>query len=411
MDWINAIITENFTAGAAPNAFIARVDEPLEGLTWTKKAMGGYISASFSIVTTESNAWRWVSDYIGKGIQFINPMAGEGMIAWEGVVYTVSVELGGATVSRSLANVGNSVEVQYAERVYPGVDGAQKTTSVASDAASIALYGKRQIRTSAGAMTSADAAYLRDVILTQSKYPLSSANASNRRGRNAPPGGERIVKVSVDCAGWWEYLDKTFHVDTNTAFSMLSVIIGFVIDSANTTNPNLIDAFDWSGIATNTLTRTRYFAASKNMTVRTAIEELCAMGDSSNPYQYCFGLGANRKPYYRAMDFSPKYITRLGDAQGRVYDYTNGNEIMPWLLEPSYMIQTPDLLGDFVTYTNGAQEARNQMIDTVVFTAPNTVSWTPRLAADIVNLKLSRIAGGYNYTDGGWFFYTPELGE
>lgn len=410
MDWINAIITENFTTGYSPNAFIARVDEPMNGLTWTKKAMGGFISASFDIETTEANAWRWINDYIGKGIQFITPLAGADMIAWEGCVYTVTIEVGGATVSRTLANVYNSIEVQYAERIAYNVDGAQKTTSPITDAASIALYGTRKIRASAGSLTNTDAAALAGVMKSQYSNALSSASGSNRRAATRA-AGERMVRVSVDCAGWWEYLDKVFHADTNTTSATLDQIIGFIIDSANTANPNLIDAFDFSRITPNGAMRTRYFAPSKNMTAQAAIAEICALGDNVNPFQYCFGLGASRKAYYRPMDFTSQYITRIGDSEGRIYDFASGDEIAPCLLEPGYMIWTADLLPDAVNYANGAQEARNQMIDTVTFIAPNTVSWTPRMAADVVNLQLSRIAGGYWNTEGGWNMYSPDLGE
>lgn len=406
MKYIDIFITESPLIDAA-TPYLANVTDLVgNGFNFTKSAMGGYASASLDFECDAMTAWQFIGSHLGKRIVFSSPYSkNSNSICWEGTVYTVRIAQNGATVSRSMANVFNSIEVQYAERVYPGIDGAQKTTTPVTDTASIARYGKRQIRTSTGALTDADANYLAGVMKTQCANPLSIAAGTNTR-----PNTAGRVRVSIDCAGWWEYLDKTFHVDANTTTTDVATIIGYVIDSANTANPNLINA-DRSGIVANALTRTRYFAASKNVTCRAAIEEICALGDNANPFQYCFGLGADRMAYYRALDFTPEYVTLLNDATGGIYDYSTGEEIKPWLIEPGNTIWTNDLMPEGANYTYGTDEARAQMIDTVQFTAPNTVSWTPRLAADIVNLKLSRIAGGYWNTEGGWQMYQPDLGE
>lgn len=417
MNWIQAIITESAIAYLPPMPGVERVKEGIQNFTFTKAAMGGNISASFSIETTEANAWRWLDVFLGKNIQFVNPAAiNSDMVVWDGMIYTVTVELGGATVSRSVANVFNDISVQYTERLTDGTAGQQKTNSPATDVTSINRYGRRVLRTSAGTMPSADADYLRDVMLQQYRNPLSSATGTNKRAAGAPISGERIVKVNVDCAGYWEFFDKCFHSDANTGTVTYNTIIGYILDSVIASNANLIST-DRSGIATHPNSRTRYFAAGENITAQAAIETICALGDSTSSFQWCFGLGVNRKPYFRSMNFTQKYITRLGDADGAIFDVQTGNEVMPWLLEPGYLIMTADLLSDAVNWSNGTQEARNQMIDTVQFTAPNTVTWTPRLAADLVNLKIARLAGFYfeanpfAWDSPIWGSYFPELPE
>jgi hypothetical protein len=417
MSNFSAIITEPAISAAPPMKAIATVDEVLQNFTFTKAAMGGHISASFSIETTEANAWRWLDEFVGKGIQFIHPFAQNSeMIVWDGMIYTVTVEYGGATVSRSVANVFNDISVTYTERLSDGSSGAAKTNTPSTDAGSIGLYGRRALRTSAGTLPDADANALRDVMLRQYRYPLSSATGTNQRPSNTRPSGERMVKVGVDCVGCWEFFDKCFHSDSNTGTVNLHTIIGYILDSVVSANANLINT-DRSGITAHPNTRTRYFPASENITCQAAIESICGLGDTSSSFQWCFGLGVNRKPYFRVMDFTQKYITRLGDPSGAIFDVTNGEEVAPWQLEPGYLIWTADLFSDMITlnYSSGTLEARNQMIDQMTFTAPDTVTWQPRLAADIVNLKLNRLAGFYfdawagvwdNPTGGGYF---PEF--
>lgn len=397
---INIMVTKS-TSGA--QTVIEEITDLVgNGFQFTKASMGGYISASLDFVCDVPTAWNMLGNYIGKRIVFASPYAEKvysgsvSKLVWEGVIYTVRIDIDGTGVSRSLSNVYNAIDVQYAQLI-GALGGTQKTTAQATSAASIAAYGTRQLRASAGAMTDVDATGLRDTMLTQYRNPLSYANGTNRRmGSQAlPPSTTKgqTARVSIDCAGYWEYFDRLIYSNATTSNANLNVIVQSIFAAMVSTNPQVCAA-DYSDIQSNGLNRTQFFSAQAT-TARSALEACCALGDLSSGFSWCAGLGAFRKPYYRVMDFTQKYTTQLNDATGTIYDAATGEEVNPYLVEPGYLIRVEDLMPDSVNYTEGTQEARNQMIDTVTFSAPNGLIWTPRLAADQVNLKLNRLSGGY----------------
>ena len=407
MFWFDCIVTENPVKDAAMTP-VARVDDPMMGLQWTKRAMGGMISASFNIFTDEITAFRWLNDHIGRRVIFRNPLAkNSDFICWEGLVYTVAVNANGTTISRTMGDGYNRVEVQYAvldASVSPPASGEQKRTAVANDTTSQAAYGIRHLFTSVGTITDNDAAYLRDLMITQYRYPLANAIAGNR----TQPGQ---YMVSVDCVGLWELLDKRLWSDASTSNVSTDTIIKAILDPSTGVGQFL--SSDQTDITANAMVRTRFFDTNRPTTAQSAIELICSLGDPSNPYSWVCGIGAQRKPYYKALTFDGGYLTRRDDPTGEVFDLESGERVYPWMLEPGRMIRIPDLMTGAVTLSDATLEARNQMIDEVTFVAPNAVQWRPRLPADVVDLKLSRLSQGYYTNIWGWpgpgAYFPPDV--
>lgn len=402
---IDIVLTENPIVDTAmtPIANVRR-EALVSGITFTKAAQGGDVSASWDMECDEETAFRFLNDYLGKRVVFIHPdgiytdvnLSG---ILWQGFVYTVGVETDGLSISRSLQDVYNRVDVSYTELNVNAVpvqtSGQNKRIGFAEDASSQLKYGTRHMISAQGKIAVNDpsanhAVALRNTLLSELKDPAPVISGRSATGSTGSSGS---VRVSVDCVGIWETLDKRFWSDESTTSSNLSTIIGEITAPVVGINKWGSDSMEF--ITNNSVMQYRYVDPNSPVTAQDAINRICALGDATQSVQWIFGFRPDRKRYYRALSYAPKYIRYRKDPQNRFYDATTGEQIPSYLVEPGNVIYIPDLLPDGIKYDQSLRDARWQMLGSVTFTEPDTLTWQPRSVTDAVGVKLSRLAGGY----------------
>lgn len=401
---IDIAITENPIKDAAmPPLLSLRSVADVTKLTFTKRAQGGDISASLDLECDEETAFRFLGEYLGKRVCLVHPDAEyQDMnltgILWQGFIYNAAIDAGGVSISQSLANFYNRVQVSYSLLNVSGGavgSGTPKITAVVNDLNAQLAHGVRHLISPQSTLTDNEATGLRDILLNLLKQPEPNVVSSNSSGG---------LRVSVDCVGPWELLDKRFWSNTTTATAQLDVIVKAI--SATITGSNQFLSSNDTFMQVNTLTRTQYFSPDNPVTAQDAINLLCALGDVFANFKWIFGVRPDRKRYYRPITYNPKYLTYRKDPLGRILDQTTGEFVPPYLVEPGHLMFIPDLVPEGVVYSSNLLAARYQMLDEVVFTAPDSVAWRPQNVADYINLQTLRLGEGYHQD-----LYLPNLPE
>lgn len=397
MSRIDIIITEN-PHYSASMTFVENITDKVDGVfSWTIEAFGGFATAHFEMVVNDADAWEMLNR-VGKRVAFLSPDAPDtSLICWEGLIHSVNVDDGGATINRSMENVFNSVRVNYTgldDTVSPAIQAGYEGTDATQDTTSQGIYGKRDLLYQAGtvgggssvaARRTARGNKIRNQLLSQFAYPRATTTAI-RRGGGA---SAQSTRVSVDCVGFASELATLFHGETDTTAVTLDTIIKSILSNTNYGNwggsaisagftagwRNRFISTDTTGVTANTISISRYNFTDR--TTRTYIDDLCRMGDGATSRRTFWGVYENRKFFYTVEPASANYVTRRGDPAEAIYDTTTGNVVPPHLVRPANMISIPDLLPDEVVYSSALENARNFMIGTVEFTAPATVILSP----------------------------------
>lgn len=392
---IDIAITNNPKEDATM-AGIANITDLVDGqFSWNIDAQGGFTTAQLRMMTDEVTAFQFLNDYIGKRIVFTNQLAPwASTIVWEGQIYTVGVDDGKTTVSRSMENVYNSVRVQYAGRDGTALKGDIRTTAAVTNTSSIAAYGTRQVLWQVGAHASnGEADNLRNIILNE--YALPKANMTASRFGGGVRGAD--IVVSIDCIGFVEQLTKRLPEKTNppgAPFVTHDNIIKWIL-----TNYSDFISTDYSSIASNTSSEWDGFKGK--LTARAIIDALCAKGfGGGSGYAAYFGVKEDRKAYYFDTPTTVGYIVRKYDSGENIVDATTGEIVPPWLVRPGKIVKVADLLPDSINYGSLFGDPRNMFIAGVRFLAPNRVQLMPgtyfpgstRIAALLGSTVL-----GYNY--------------
>lgn len=391
---IDIHLTENPKADPTM-AGVRNITDLVDGaFSWNIDAQGGFATAQLTIKTDEVTAFKFLNDYLGKRIVFTNPLAPwASMICWEGIVYTVGIDDGKTTVSRSLENLYNSVKVQYALRAGTTIVGTVTTTAATTNATSIAAYGTREVLWQVGAHASNDEAItLRNVIL--SEYGQPRANLTATRMGGAIRGGE--IVLTLDCVGFVEQLGKRLPVHTysgsyNTHISIIQTMLTAYGDMIST---------DYAAF-TSTNTKTEFDGWEGKLPARTIIDALCAKGSNAQDYPTWFGVLEDRKAYYIETPTTPAYIIRKYDSGEKIIDATTGTVVPPWLVRPAKVVKVADLLPDELTYSTALGDPRQFMIGGVRFIAPNKVALTPATSF----LGSSRMLAGLGSTVLGYRYW------
>lgn len=364
IDWV---ITENAVYDSTLTQ-VSNITEKVTGFSWTIAAQGGYATAMITIACDEPTAYRMLNEHVGRRITAINPLGVDpSWIVWEGQVFSVTVNDGNTSTTRTMENVFNRTTVIYSA-VNAGreqIVAQQTTTADADDATSQALYGVRHMRYMIGASTTTEAAALRDLLLAQSKNPRAS-NASARVGA----GDVGHLSVTIGCVGYYETLRQRFYSTTTTGSATLDAIIKAVLTSVG----QHINS-DQSNIAANTYSRSQY--QDGTLPAATYIDNLCALGDGATTRRSYFGIYENRKPYYTVESSSADYYLRKWDSGYKIYEVSSGREIMPWLIQPGKICQMSDLFPDQTNVATALDDVRTFVIGEVTFNAPYSAIITP----------------------------------
>jgi len=413
MSRIDIIITEN-PAKSATNptgrteTFIENITDKVNGVfSWTIEAFGGFATAHLEMVVNEADAWEMLNR-LGKRVAFLHPEAPDkSLICWEGMIHSVNVDDGGATISRSLENCYNQLRVNFT-----GVDTSTSPprtigymgTDSRTDADSEAAYGRRSLLYQSGEIQAyapnapgdigpfrEKGNVIRDLFLYQMANPRASATTLRRGGGSSVSS----LRVSVDCVGFVHELAVNFHGEIGHDDATITNILTAIV-----TNVGYGTAQDWwpyggegnraayvaswklpyvstdtSKIGTNTQVTSRFDFTDK--TARTYIDELMRFGFvvDDKVVRAFYGYYENRVFHYTAEPSYSNYKTRRNDPSEAIYDSATGNVVPPWLIRPAKVIIVPDLVPEEIPETLG--NPRAFLIGTVEFTAPSTVVLTP----------------------------------
>lgn len=379
---IDAYLTANRAVDAS-QTYIMSLSQYMTGLSFTTSIMGGYLTAVLDLAMRDVDAWNLLNR-LGTRVVLVNPHAqNSDMIIWEGLAYAVTIDDGKNAVNRSLANAYNRVRVTYSTITFDAnglaIFGTQITTADADDATSQALYGIRELNYIIGGTDATSAAALRDTLLLKYKNPLTVPTRAQRGGGGDPS----MIRVTLECAGIWETLDKRFYTQTAlTANANIDVIVEACLTSAAQ-----MASSDQSNVAVNTQQRSKY--SQGNVTAQVYLSGLSALGGPNNRRFY-FGFYQNGLPYYFEEPTAIAYRARRLDPSEAVYDATTGAVVPPWLVLPGRIIRIDDLVPDASTYSTTLSDPRAFLIGQVDFVAPGLVTLTPYVD-DPAQLSLARM--------------------
>lgn len=224
--------------------FLARDFTPIvppDGLTfrarrYSKHAIGGPMSATIDATGPEA-ALLGLLDWLRYGMVVLDSHMAP---AWWGYVHAVDVSTATGSVGVSLDTMFNHVTVNYENR--PAGSSGTGTSAVSgpsSSAASIAVYGRKELRASLSNATSQQADALRGMLLARHQWPARVIDIE-RTGSGAV----------LTCKGWWYTYAWRYYANTGTT-STETVAQMSAIDSA--VNP-FIGGVRWvnaSGIFSN----------------------------------------------------------------------------------------------------------------------------------------------------------------
>ena len=380
---IDAYLTNNRVVDAS-QSFIISLSQYVAGMSFITSLEGGYLTATLDLSMRDVIAWDLLANKLGARVVLVNPHAtNTDMIIWEGLLYAVTIDDGKNTINRSLANTYNQVRVVYSTITYNAsnnpIFGAQLATADANDAASQALYGIRELQYIIGGTDATSAAGLRDTLLKRYSQPQTVSQTAQRGGGGSP----QSTRVTLECAGVWETLDKRFYKQTA---STGNVNLDVIVKAALTGVAQLANS-DQSNIAANAQQRSQY--SQGNVTAQVLLSGLSALGGPNN-LRYYLGFYEQGKCYYAEQPTTVAYRARRLDPSESIYDATTGAIVPPWLVLPGRIIRFDDLIPDAVTYSTTLNDPRAFLIGQVQFTAPGLVSLTPQVD-DPAQLSLARM--------------------
>jgi len=386
---IDIVITEAPQVDTStPPLINANLTDEATGFSWTIAAQGGFKSAQIDCVVPRARAFEILQRFTSKRVIFTSPTAlNLAQVCWEGMVYQVSVDDGKRKVTRSMANVYNSVTVAYSSTDYTQAtpQGAQVATVTLTDSPSQALYGFRQLVYTVGEMNSTDATRLATILLARYGYPQTVIGGESVG--DAPGGNE--VRVSIDCVGYGEVLDKYIYTSALTTTQSLDTLVKNVITAHATAGPTQILSTNYANVTVNSLTRPRW--QLKNITALDYINDVCAYGSGSFAEQNLFGVTENRQIYYNPFPSTLSYWQSMFDSSERVYSYDSGGVVDPWNVRPGKLIAIGDILPDTgYPYDFDVTDVEQFLIGEVKFTAPNKLALTP-WTGDPTQVVLHRI--------------------
>ncbi len=408
---LDVLVTNNVVADAS-ETFQENITRYIDGaFSFTSQAQGGYATATFSLKVNSVKAYQILADYLGKRIVFTSPHAGNvDLICWEGLIYTITIDDGASSVSRSLANVYNHVGVRYAPLTYDAsnnaVYGATTITPAADYTPTQALYGMRELLYPIGGVSDANAINLRDLLLSYYENAIAMNSGAQHGGAltlgmgmivptqrfGVRSSGKSLLSVTVDCVGIWETLDKRFYVQTaSSAMASLDTIVKAALNPS--TGVAQFANADQSQINANARTTSQYI--DSRITAQKYLDYLCQLGGSNN-LRYFIQLLENGRPYYFEQPTGTAYHAHRLDTLEAIYDATTGVRVPPWLVLPGRVITFDDVLPDAVVYSNDLANARSFLIGETIFTAPAQLILRPQVA-DPAQMKLSRIGMGDFY--------------
>ena len=297
---------ELFTSVLDGQNFLVNVTEQALNSRRSIRLFGGYWRATFTLELELADLMRWFYNYLG--CHFQERSGGE--ISWQGLVYEMTLDDGRVSRRRTLDEMYNHVRATYIDS-----NQAQQTTSAASQAQSIARYGRRENILSMDRFDQAPAEARRDAFLNINAWPWA-------RPESGMLQEARMPSLLVAACGYvftanWRY--------TTTADNSNSTISTWLKDIIDT---DCQDYLRSGQIASNST------ALKQTLDVPTRswdlVQELVELGDSSgNPYR-CY-VENERYVRYQQIVKQPDYYIQKGQLTKTISDASGVN---PWLVKP-----------------------------------------------------------------------------
>jgi hypothetical protein len=360
-------------------SYIGDITYKLQGYQHEKASVGGYLSMSITLIDNVSSLEEWFENGIGRHIVTYNP---GGIPVMEAFVNQITFNIGAMSEQRGpLMGIGNTVRAIYSPKdstLYPPTIGAQTTTVLVQDAVSVAKYGAVEKAISVGSCTLVEAEQARDSFLNEYKDPESTGGL-NLSSMNMP-------NIVLDCLGYVKWTDVYVCSSVVPGYSSLSDKLKAILAAEY----NSLFSTDYSNIATNAfLTGT---SDSGEQYASTIIKAILTIGDA-NDNRYLFGCYKDRVFKYKQIPSTIKYHHYLSDPGQKIYEHDN--PVDPWDVEPGHWVFVPDFLtGRVIQDTSLRKDPRNKFIESVTYTAPNTIDLSGG-KTDPLSQFLAKLGGGY----------------
>ena len=195
--------------------FVALPDLALRPLRWAWRAQGGPDFAEIGVDGDEEMLWQMLA-WLRCPITIYS----DGVPVWWGYVADAAFSSSALAVAVSLEDMYNKLAVAYS-LVEAGSQtvGERATTAWVSDTTSTGEYGTKELLGSIDGATSTTAEAVRDVLLTQHRYPRAIPQASGQYG-----SGGRLI-----CLGWYSTLGWRYYANSATASTVTTTQIGAIV--------------------------------------------------------------------------------------------------------------------------------------------------------------------------------------
>lgn len=315
----------------------------------------GFYAASFTANVTQNEAEDWLNNGLGRDVNVYNSALA---LSWQGFVNQVNINVGPLSATRGpLMDIGNASSVLYSrildDTVNPPVIGSGWTTIITTHTASQARYGWIEKVLNGGTCTQDDAERYRDTWLQENAWPQTSQQVS--------PGGGRDTGITVECLGYWAWLQAYQYEDTTTGTVTLSTKIESVLGA----DPNGFISIDYGRINTNAYLTPAWVAQSP--LALDVIQAIVALGDV-NDDRWLFGIYDDRKAHYNVMPTAIAYQHALSDPAQRIL--RGGTWVKPWDVRPAQWLFLTDFMATAPPVVDLRTDPRYQFIESVKFGAP-----------------------------------------
>lgn len=262
---------------------------------------GGFWSADWFMPGDSKYLDEWFYNRLMFGIQ--TRVGGD--VAWEGVVWQMTLARGGVTERRDMSQLYNAIKVLYTD-----TSGTDQSTSWVTDASSITQFGRRELILELDDITATEATDAANHRLALSAYPSSEVVAV---GANLKPG------LQVRAVGRVVTMNNKYVTAGDSTLDNTDAYIEEILDN------------DCEYVSPGTLeTNTRQTKKAAPETARpwNTVQDMVERASSTGEL-WRFFVGKGGRAEYRKADATPRYEWR-----GKTLAAIDGNYV-PWLVKPA----------------------------------------------------------------------------
>lgn len=344
---------------------------------------GGFTTAQFTVRGDELMVGDWLDQMGGRHVEVYSP---GGSVVWEGFVDEPSGNAGPLAVSGgAVMNIGNRVAGTYVPMdtswILP-IYGITTPLDVVNDTDSQARYGVIYQIENFGNTTAANAADMQQKYLQDNAWPVISKDwSSDRAGESS---------VSVDLAGYFDYLDYPYE-DLTTGTLAASTVVTNVLAAT----PNAWLDIDVAGVETNAVLLPR--SESTLRSGKTVIQDATAVGGGTPDYlPWSFGIYEGLTAVYQQISVELEdlfYAQRITESSMNI-ETLWGATVDPWDVRPGRWLLFTDYQTGKSPVTDLRDDTRCMLIDKVSFRAPISLQLTGAVVTTVAQvMALAGLAG------------------